>query len=299
MKKVLISLAAATLLCTTFATAKTSTEISNNAVKSAKSKANNRQIKVLKEAAESVVLTKTVLDDLQKKDLKNAKKDLESAIGKLEVILAHKNAPLMLPIDSMVTETQYSGNLKSIKTALGLANDLLDDGKVQEARRLLNVLQSEIDIVTINLPLASYPQALKLAAKYLQDNKLTEAKDVIEMALSTLVQDEVVIPLPLLKAEALINAAHKIASKDKAKALKYLDAASKKLKIAEALGYTSSSDTTYKILDNSIEKVEKEIKGKNKAEKLFEELISKLKEFKKKAIQNIESRKNENIDNKK
>jgi len=290
MKKVLVSLTAAALLCTTSVMAATSAEISKNAVRSAKSEANDKQLKVVKEAVEAVLLTKTVLSDLEKKDLKNAKKDLESAIGKLEVILAHKNALLMLPIDSIVTATEYTGDLKSIKTDLELVNDLLDDGKVQEARRLLNRLQSEIDIVTISLPLVSYPQALKLAAKYLQDDKIKEAKDILKMALGTLIQNEVVIPLPLLKAEALVDAASKIAKSDKDQALKHIESAKNELKIAEALGYTSSSDTTYKILNDSIEKVEKEIKGKNRAEKLFEELIDKLKEFKEKAIQNIDTK---------
>jgi len=293
MKKVLLSLATTALLCTASVMATTSAEISKNAVKSAKSEANNQHLKVVEEAVEAVFLTKTVLNDLEKKDLKKAKKDLESAIGKLEVILAHKNAPLMLPIDSVARATEYSGDLKSIKTDLGLVNDLIDDSKVQEARRLLNRLQSEIDIITINLPLAYYPEALKLAAKYLQDNKLKEAKDILEMALGTLVQNEIIIPLPLLKAKALIDASSKIAKSDKNQALKHINAARNELKIAKALGYTSSSDTTYKILDEAIDKIEKEIKGKNRAEKLFEELITKLKEFKDKAIKNIVTKESE------
>jgi tetratricopeptide (TPR) repeat protein len=269
----------------------TSAEIGKNAVKSAKSEASKQQLKVVKEAVTAVFLTKKVLKDLEKEDLKRAKNDLESAIGKLEVILAHKDAPLLLPIDSIVRATEYSGDLKSIKNSLELVNDLLDSGKIQEARRLLSRMQSEIDIVTISLPLASYPQALKLAAKYLQENKLEEAKDILEMALGTLVQNEIVIPLPLLKAEALIDAASKIAKSDKKEALKHIDSARNELKIAKALGYTSSSDTTYKVLDEAIEKIEKEIRGKNRAEKLFEELIEKLKEFKDKAIKNIDTKK--------
>jgi len=90
-----------------------------------------------------------------------------------------------------------------------------------------------------------------------------------------------------------VSLARNIAKEDKTQALKHLDVARKELKIAEALGYTSASDTTYKMLDEAIEKVEEEIRGKNRAEKLFEELIGKLKEFKEKAVKNIESRKSE------
>lgn len=291
MKRVLISLVAATALLSSSMMAKTSSEVKQNAIRQAEAKANNQKVQVIKEAARAVVLTQMVLADLQKKDISKAKKDLEKAIGKLEVILADKNAPLLLPISSTVTATEYSGTLKSIKANIKLVKSLIKNGKIQEARRLLNTLQSEIDIVTINLPLASYPQALKLAAKYLNENKIQEAKDVLEMALNTLVESEVVIPLPILEAQALIDAASKIAKKDKTQALKHLEAARKELKIAEALGYTSESDTTYKMLDESIQKVEKEIRGKNRAEKLFEELINKLKEFKEKAVKSIESKK--------
>ncbi|NPA29029.1 MAG: YfdX family protein [Epsilonproteobacteria bacterium] len=293
MKKVLVSLAAAAWLCGTTLSAATSAQVSAEAVKHAKHDAKDQQVKVVQEAVEAVMLTQKVLLDLDKKDTKAAKADLEKAIGKLEVVLAHKNAPALLPIDSVTTATEYVGDAKSVKKALDMVEDLLDSGKVQEARRLLNTLQSEIDVITVSLPLISYPQALKLAAKYLADNKVKEAQDVLEMALGTLVQNEIIIPLPILKAQALIDAASKIAKSDKAQALKHLEAARAELKVAQALGYTSSSDTTYKMLDEAIEKIEKEVKGPNKAEKLFEDLMNKLKEFKAKALKSIDSQKSE------
>ena len=293
MKKVLVSLVAASLLFGANAWAESSANVSAEAVKSAKSEAKDNQVKVVQEAVDAVLLTQQVLLALDKKDVEGAKKSLEKAIGKLEVVLAHKNAPALLPIDSVITATEYLGDLNSVHTTLHTVKELLDDGKVQEARRLLNTLQSEIDIVTVNLPLISYPQALKLAAKYLADNKVKEARDVLEMALGTLVQNEIVIPLPILKAQALIEEASRVAKKDKEQALKHLEAARKELKIAEALGYTSSSDTTYKMLDDAIAAIEKEVKGPNKAEKLFEELMAKLKEFKEKALKSIDTRKSE------
>ncbi|WP_456322351.1 YfdX family protein [Hydrogenimonas sp.] len=294
MKKVLISFAAATLLFTgSVYASQTSAQVSEKAVQSAKDTARQQQIGVVEEAVSAVMLTQNVLDKLDKKDIDGAKKDLEKAIGKLEVVLAHKDAPALLPIDSVITATEYLGDLKSIKETLDAVKKLLVVGKVQEARRLLDTLQSEIDIVTVNLPLISYPQALKLAAKYINEGKTKEARDVLEMALGTLVQNEIVIPLPILKAQALIEAASKIAKSDKAQALKHLEAAREELKIAKALGYTSSSDTTYKVLDDAIEKIEKEIEGPNKAEKLFEDLMKKLKEFKEKAVKAVNTKKSE------
>jgi len=199
-------------------------------------------------------------------------------------VLANSEAPAMLPIDTSVVAVEYLGDLKSVRENLVLVRKYLKDSKVQAARRLLDKLRSEIDVVTVSLPLASYPQALKLAARYLHEEKADEARDVLEMALTTLVRDEVVIPVPLLKAEALVEEARKVAKKDKDQALKHLDAARNELKLAEALGYASTSDTTYKMLDEAVTSVEKEIKGKNRAEKLFAALKEKLKEFKARAV---------------
>ena len=284
-KKILGSILAASLLFSS-AYATSSKTISKDAIKVAKHDAkSDSQSHIVKEAVEAVMLTQKVLVDIAHKDKKSAIKDIEKAIGKLEVILAKKDAPLMLPIDASITAVEFTADSSTIKAGLKSVMNLLRVGKVQEARELLNTFQSEIDITTVNLPLASYPKALKLAASYLHDGKLSQAKDVLEMALGTLVTTKVVIPIPLITAEALIHDAQKIAKKDKKQALKHLELAKEELKKAELLGYTSESDITYKVLEKAIEKVEKEIKGKNKAEKLFEELLEKLKSFKEKATQ--------------
>ncbi len=269
------------------AMAETSAQVGKGAVQHAKSVANDKQVQVVKEAVDALMLTHKVLVDLDKKNKDGALKNLEKAIGKLEVILADKTAPALLPIDSSIVAVEYAGDIDSVKATLKEVKKLIDDNRIQEARRLLDTLQSEIDIITVNLPLVSYPQALKLAAKYLHEDKMDEAADVLQMALTTLVRNEIVMPIPLLKAQALVEEAQKAAKTDKKQALKHLDAAKKELKLAEILGYTSTSDTTYKNLDESIEKIEKEVKGKNKAEKLFDELVAKLKEFKEKAAKSF------------
>ena len=282
MKRLILSVATAALLCSGSLVAKTSAEVSQNAVTKAKSDAQKSQVHVIKGAVEAVALTQKVLVDLDKKDTKSAIKDLEDAIGKLEVVLAAEKAPKFLPVDVAMTATEYVGDTEKIKKALDKVRDLLDDGKVQEARVLLNTLQSEIDLITVNLPVATYPDALKLAAKYLHEDQVDKARAVLTTALSTLVQDVVVVPIPVVKAQGLIVAASKIAKEDKEQALKHLAQAKEELKKAKILGYVSKSDVTYKDLEKAIEKTEKEIKGKNKAEKLFEELIKKIKSFKEK-----------------
>ena len=48
------------------------------------------------------------------------------------------------------------------------------------------------------------------------------------------------------------------------------------LKRAELLGYTKKHEENYKLLNSEIEKIEKEIKGENKIEKLYEQLSKKI-----------------------
>ncbi len=289
MKKLVLSLVAASLLVSGAVASEASKAESNKAIAEAKVKVQKEQkdLKIVKEAVEAVALTHKVLVELDKGNKDQAIKDLEDAIGKLEVVLSAPNAPALIPIDSSIEVVDFPGSVEDIKTALITAKALLKENKIQEARRILDTLRSEIVLKVVNLPLASYPAALKLAAKFLHENRIDEAKNVLNAALATFVEVDVITPIPLVQAIHLTEAAQKVAKKDKKKALEYLEEAKKALKKAEALGYVSESETTYKELNDMIEKVEKEVKGKNKAEKLFEELIAKLKEFKEKAIKSI------------
>jgi predicted transcriptional regulator len=63
-----------------------------------------------------------------------------------------------------------------------------------------------------------------------------------------------------------------------------LEEAKKQLHIAQLLGYTSKSDTTYVNLKKSIEKIEDKLKSNKHTSLLFSELKQKINEFKEKAI---------------
>ncbi|HHD79892.1 MAG TPA: YfdX family protein [Epsilonproteobacteria bacterium] len=290
MKKIILSTLVASLLVTGVNAKETAAkdasvqEVNKIVLSNAKKDANAQKAKLTQEAIDSLKETHDALVALEKKDAVLATKKLESALGKLEVILAAKDAPALLPIDSMVTANEFVGNSEDIHKTLTLIETLIAKGKVQEARTLMLPLQSEIDITVVSLPLATYPDALKLAAKYVHDNKLDKAHDVLVTALSTFTKVTEIVSIPLLKATDLIEASSVIAKDDKKRALAYLDAANESLKVAHDLGYVSKSTTTYKMMEDQIEAVKKEINGPNKAEKLFETLKASLKEFKEKVF---------------
>jgi len=266
MKKLLFSSIVAISLLGTQAIALDANASTKTVTKSAITKgkkianAKKGNLKISKEAVESVKLVADTIVALDKKNKDEAIKTLEKAIGKIEVVLSSKNAPALLPLDGRVVVQEFAGS----------AYDA-----------------DEIDFTTVNLPLASYPVALKEAAKYLQDNKVDEAKALLAQTLNTFVNVTTVTPIGILEAQTLVDAASKIAKKDKKLALSHLEQAKEALKKSQALGYVSRSDTTYKMLNDAISNIQKEIKGKNEAEKLFEDLIEKLKEFKEKALKTV------------
>ena len=286
MKKIVTSIVLGSLLVSnTFAIDAKTANVNKNAVIKAEKNAQNTQL--VKEAIRAIQYTQEALMYLKNKKIKKAKEALKNAVGQLAIVLNTPKAPYLLPVDIQIEAYQFQGKLEDIAKMVNQAKLLVVANKLPAAREVLNALRDEIVIKTVNLPLATYPAALNLAIKYINEGKIKEAEDVLAMALSTLVEVDTIIPIPLIKAEALVSEASKIVKKDKKQALKYLEEAKNQLKLAETLGYTSKSDTTYKMLRDEISKLEKEIKRNHNTKGLFEELLKKLKEFKEKAIQHI------------
>ena len=285
MKRTLLSTLVASLLLTSLATADTnktltSKEVSTQATKNATKNANDKKVQLVKEALTSLKLSAKALQDLNENKVKDATKNIELALGKLEVILSAKDTPKLLPIENRMVVKNFMGTADDVDKSLKLVKELIDKGKVQEAGELLITLQSEIDLTVVSLPLISYPDALKLASKYIIEEKPNKAKEILKLALSTFTEVNEIIPIPLINTVELVSIASDIAKEDKDQALKHLSMASDELNKAEKLGYVSKSATTYKQLHESIINIEKELKGSNKAEKLFDELGKKLKKFK-------------------
>ena len=284
MKRILTSVALAGLIATSsFAMDTKTAQVSKNAVIKAEKKAQQNN-QLVKEAINAIRNTQDALIYLNEKDKKNAINSLKKAIDNLTVALNTQNHPYLLPIDINFEAYQFNGNIKTISSLVKKAKVFVMKNKLPAAREVLNTLRDEIVIKTINLPLVTYPADLKLSIKYINKNKIQEAKEVLSMALSTLVEIKTIIPIPLVKAQNLIIQASKIVKKDPKEAIKYLDEAKRQLKLGKVLGYTSTSSTTYKILKEKINHLEKKIKSKHNTYNLFEELIQKIKDFEHKAV---------------
>ena len=144
MKKLLLSAITASLLVSTAGIAKeqaakdaTVGQVNRIAISNAKEDAQNNQTKLVQEAIESLKYAQSAVIDLEHNDAKKATEDLEKAIGKLEVILAAKNAPKLLPINNVIRVQEFVGTAADVESAVKTVQKLLDEGKVQEARALM------------------------------------------------------------------------------------------------------------------------------------------------------------------
>jgi len=283
MKKFLTSIALASLLATSsFAADAKTDKVSKNAVIKAEKKAQNTAL--INEAVKAIQYTQDALIYLNGKNTQKAKNSIKKAIGELSDLLNRPNSPYLLPIDVNINAYQFNGKKEDVAKLVHQAKMLVAENKLPQAREILNSLRDEIVIKTVNLPIATYPATLNLAIKYLNENKIDEAKDVLAMALSTLVETNTIIPIPLIKAQALIQKASEAIKTNKSQSIKYLEEAKNQLSLAQILGYTSTSDTTYKMLKDKINKIESEIKKGHKTNSLFEDLVKKIEEFKQKAV---------------
>jgi hypothetical protein len=215
----------------------------------------------LLEATAALRETENALGALDKGKKKDALKSLEIATGKLELILARDPKLALAPTGVSVTTQQILASPDEVKKARKAAQKLLDDGDVQEARRLLSSLASETIISVTNIPLATYPAAIKDAVRLIDQEKVEEAKRVLQTAMSTLAITNTVIPLPVVDAQQILKTAESLAEKKERKAedneqlSKLLKEARTQLEFAQVLGYGKKKD--FKDLYAQLDEIEK------------------------------------------
>ncbi len=207
---------------------------------------------------------------MNKKD--EAKKDLQTALASFDKALKANPKLDVIPVDERLQAFEFIGTSKDIQKALDLGQKLLKEHDTQTAIDVISPLKDELDITTMAIPMKIYPVAVKKALDALNKGDTVTAYNDIAEAMNSLIVFKTVIPTPLLVAQDLVVTASKLDKSKKEEATKLLEAAKEALKRAELLGYTKKFDPEYKNLTKSINAIEKEIKGKNVVEKLYEKL---------------------------
>ncbi len=235
-----------------------------------------QQIKDRKQAPKEIVSgmksTYEALQAMQRGKKEAAQKTLETATKSFDAALKADPTLDLVPVDERFQAYAFLGNSNAIAARLKLAQQLLKAHDTQVAQAVLAPLKDELDISVISIPMKVYPLATKKALDALKKGDEKAAFEAIAEAMNSLVIAEAVIPTPLLAAQDLVTDASKLDKSKKEEALKLLAAAKEELKRAELLGYVSRNEADYKLLNDDIEKIQKEIKGKNIVEKLYETL---------------------------
>ncbi len=242
----------------------------------------NRQ-KIVEEAVAALNETKNALAALDANKKAEAIAALGKVVGQLEIIIAREPELAFAPIDVRVTTHDLYASLKTIELAKKEAEDLLEDGEVQKARILLKDLASEIVISVVNLPLATYPDAIKAVIPLIDKDKFDEAKAALQAALNTLVVTTHVIALPVIRAEQMLIEAEKLAEtekrsdKDNKILSDLLQNARVQLEMAAALGYGDKKE--YKDFYKQIEEIEKKTDDGKSGKGFFEKVKHSLSNF--------------------
>ncbi len=203
---------------------------------------------LMADATSAIQETQAALKTLDEGKTRQAIAALERATGKLDLILARDPKLELAPAGVNVTTYDVQGGLDAVKQVRKEAEDLIEAGRLQEARRLLKNLASETVISVSNIPLATYPDAIKRAVKLIDENKPDEAKRVLQAALNTQVVIDTVIPLPVVKAQEFLKTAEDLAQKkdrtkdDNDRLKSSFDQANDQLQFAQALGYGTKKD---------------------------------------------------------
>lgn len=228
-------------------------------------KAEEQRKKIIDDAVKALDETKNALTLLAENKTQEALAALEVATGKLELILARKPDLALAPVGTRVFVHDLYADAKTVKDVVKEVRKQLGDGRVQAVRPVLADLASEIVYETTSLPLASYPAAIKEAARLIDNEKTDEAKVVLQTALNTLVVTDVIVPLPLLRAHKLLEMAEKLAENDGRDSTqneeldKQLAEVRNQIELAEALGYGEKRD--FKPIYEQIKEIEKKSSG--------------------------------------
>jgi len=265
-----------------------SAKLSDQVQKSVKAKQHQAVEKsratIIQEAVSAILQTQKAIKALEKKDKQAALDALAMVLGKLELIMAREPGLTLAPVDVHLETYDLYADVSEIKKEIKKAQELLAVGKVQDARLILSNLASEVDIVITSIPLATYPQAIKKVSKLISQDKLKEAKFALYDLLNTLVVTKHPIPLPILRAEALLKQAKKLAEKkgrsqEESKRLaKLLDQAEQQLKLAQVLGYGNAKD--YKAFYAELDKIRKKTSHNKFGQGFFDKIEKMLKQFK-------------------
>jgi hypothetical protein len=243
-----------------------------------------RRAELLADAQAALEETRNAIVALAHGDKKSALAALERSSGMLDLIVARDRSLAFAPVAVSTTILDLYANVDTVKAAVKQAKDDLSESRVQEARSLLRGLASQAEVEVTNLPLATYPAAIKAVVPLIDAGQTDAATAALYAALNTLVVENLIIPLPRVRAQSMLREAEDLAAKsnrtadENEKLRGLITAAQSEVQLAEALGYGTKD--VYKPLYQQIAEIRKETEAGRSGKSIFEKLQDSLKRFK-------------------
>ncbi|AXC14542.1 hypothetical protein ACPOL_5292 [Acidisarcina polymorpha] len=224
------------------------------------------------DAIAAIDQTRSAIDAIAANNKSDALAAIEAATGKINILLARNAAAALTPVASEVQVVDAAPvdeqAIQTLNRGLAAAVKAKD---YPTARFILYSLTSEIRVRIYNLPLATYPTALKDAARLLDQGQNDQASEVLLTALNTLAIIERITPIPVVLGRAAIAAAQEQSQKDKNAAQTLLTTATNQLQRCQDLGYAADA-LEYAALKTDIAQLEKDLKGNGDTASLFSKL---------------------------
>lgn len=250
---------------------------------------NEAQSSLDRDAIAALEETRNAINAIDQENTQETIQALERATGKLDILLARYPELALVPVSTQITIIDLAPrDFDLIEPIRDEAKRAVNEEDFPTGRALLHNLVSEIRTSTVNLPLETYPDAIKEAARLLHQGRTDEARAVMQLALSTLVVTEQSRPIPLINALTELAAAMALAAQgqdqqnqnqqNQDQVLRLLEDARTQLKLARELGY-ARRDPEYKELDRAIKDIGRQIRAKEKTESPFAKLREKFSSF--------------------
>jgi len=250
---------------------------------------NEAQSSLDQDAIAAIAETRNAINAIDQENTRESIQALERATGKLDILLARYPELALVPVSTQITIIDLAPrDFDLIEPIRDEAKRAVNEEDFPTGRALLYNLVSEIRTSTVNLPLETYPDAMKESARLLHQGRTDEARAVMQLALTTLVVTEQSRPIPLINALTELAAAMALAAQgqdqqnqdqqNRDQVLRLLEDARTQLKLARELGY-ARRDPEYKELDRAIRDIARQIRAKEKTESPFAKLREKFSSF--------------------
>jgi hypothetical protein len=258
-------------------------EVEKEIVAKSEKDADKRRESILNEATDALERTEQALKALEEKRIDDALADLAIATGKLDLIVARDPSLALAPTDVAVTYREIFASNADIKAVINAADKALGEGRVQDARHMLSKLGSEVVTTVTQLPLATYPDAIKDIVPLIDDGEIELAKQELETALGTVVLTDYVTPLPYLRAEQMLTQAEKLAEtsersdEQNEELASILSAVREELNLGELLGY--GTEGNYASLYEELDKIEGKTSDGKHGKGFFDQMTNRMAEW--------------------